>query len=286
VGLALGLSAALLWGLADYSAAVASRETGALRVVLGLNLFALVVMGALVVVTCDLSRVGLEHIPPFLAIGALGALGYLAFYGALAIGPISVVSPIVSGYAAVTVVLALIVLGESLSLAEGSAIAVVIAGVVLASADLAPGRAVEHVRARGLVLAILAMLGVGGYVFAVGYYAGDLGWLVPIFLARAFTSLFLFGAVLREGGPVVPVRSARLGWTIALLAVLDTGGYVAFNVGIEHADTAIVAAATAPYAVVPIVVGVLILRERPGPIQRAGIAAVVGGVALLALVSS
>ena len=35
MGVALGLGAALLWGLADYFAALASRGIGALRVVLG-----------------------------------------------------------------------------------------------------------------------------------------------------------------------------------------------------------------------------------------------------------
>jgi uncharacterized membrane protein len=51
----------------------------------------------------------------FALVGVLGWGSCLAFYRALAIGPISIASPIVSGYAAVTVVLAVIVLGESFS---------------------------------------------------------------------------------------------------------------------------------------------------------------------------
>ena len=50
----------------------------------------------------------------FVFVGAAGWLSYLAFYRALAIGPISIVSPIVSAYAAVTVICAVLIGGESL----------------------------------------------------------------------------------------------------------------------------------------------------------------------------
>jgi drug/metabolite transporter (DMT)-like permease len=61
---------------------------------------------------------------------------YLAFYGALRIGPISIVSPIVAGYAAVTVLIAVIVLGERLPALEVTAAVVSLLGVVAASADV------------------------------------------------------------------------------------------------------------------------------------------------------
>ena len=48
MGIALGLGAALSWGLADYFAAVASRQVGALRVVLYMHLAAMVPLTVLV----------------------------------------------------------------------------------------------------------------------------------------------------------------------------------------------------------------------------------------------
>jgi uncharacterized membrane protein len=52
--------------------------------------------------------VSASQVGVFALIGALGWVSYLAFYGALTIGPISVLGPIVSGYAAVTVLLAVV----------------------------------------------------------------------------------------------------------------------------------------------------------------------------------
>src|SRR5581483_4011822 len=110
-----GLGAALSWGLADYVAAVASRRIGAFGVVLGFHLLATAALAVLAGATGALDDVRGGDLPFFLLVGALGVGSYLAFYRALAIGPISLVSPIVSGYAAVTVVLAVVLGGESLS---------------------------------------------------------------------------------------------------------------------------------------------------------------------------
>ncbi|MGZ8513376.1 MAG: EamA family transporter, partial [Candidatus Limnocylindria bacterium] len=53
MGILLGLTAALSWGLADYFAAVASRQTGPFRVVLGFHLVAMVLLTGLMVVSSE-----------------------------------------------------------------------------------------------------------------------------------------------------------------------------------------------------------------------------------------
>jgi len=315
LGIALGLGAALSWGLADYFAAVASRGVGPLRVVLGFHLFALIRLAILVLVTDGLDRVTLGELAIFVVVGAVGWVSYLAFYGALAIGPISVLSPIVSGYAAVTVVLAVLLGGDRLTGAQAVAVGITIAGAVLASADVR-----EIVRAKlkrrsalGFALALAAMVLLGAFVFGVSYYRDRIGWLGPIFLARAFASAFVLAHVLAGrgatpgakeaitetdaiaagAGPLasgavvvesnvlgVPRRRELLG-LFALLALLDTGGYVCFNLGVGRASTAIVAAAAAPYAIVPMVMGITLFGERPNRAQWLGVGCVIIGVVLL-----
>jgi drug/metabolite transporter (DMT)-like permease len=339
VGVALGLGAALSWGLADYFAAVASRSAGALRVVLGFHLAALIPLTVLALATDALAHVGAGQVAVFVAIGAVGWVSYLAFYGALAIGPISVLSPIVSGYAAVTVLLAVVLAGDYLSALQAVAVTSTIAGAVLASADIREiARAkLQRRSALGFVLALCAMALLGGFVFGVSYYRSSIGWLGPIFLARGFAALFLTGnlvvaggagslpgdpdatadgtvgptdraaadravgstdraaadravgaadravaeAVLTVGGSRLTRARATLLGLVGLLALLDTGGYVCFNLGVGHASTAVVAAASAPYAVVPIVMGVSLFAERPTRAQWLGVALVIAGVIVL-----
>jgi drug/metabolite transporter (DMT)-like permease len=80
-------------------------------------------------------------------------------------------------------------------------------------------------------------------------------------------------------------RTHLLAGLVVAIAVLDTVGYVAFNVGVQHADTSLVATAAAPYAIVPIVAGVVFLHERPAPTQWLGVTAVIVGMVLLGLFS-
>jgi drug/metabolite transporter (DMT)-like permease len=284
VGIAFGLGAALSWGIADYFAALASRRIGALRVVLGFHLVAIVILGGLVLVTDALGPLRWSQVPFFVGLGAVGWLSYLAFYAALAIGPISVLSPIVSGYAAVTVLLAVAISGERLDLGEAMAVAVTIVGVMVSSTDLSQLRGVSLQRraALGLLLAVVAMALLGAFVFGVSYRHHALGWLAPIFLARGFATLFLLGHSARRGFRW-PTTSPSLLRIVALLGVVDTGGYVCFNLGAEHAATSIVATASAPYALVPIAAGVLLLHERPTVMQRVGVVLVIAGLVLLGI---
>jgi drug/metabolite transporter (DMT)-like permease len=285
MGIALGLGAALSWGLADYFAAVASRQVGALRVVLSMHLVAMVPLTVLVLATNGLAGVSFGELGVLFGMGAVGWLSYIAFYGALAIGPISVLSPIISGYAAVTVLLAVVILSEGLSTLQAIAVAGTIVGAVCACLDaraMAQAR-IEPRSALGFALALCAMGLIGGFVFGVSYYRPHLGWLPPIFLARGFATVFLCAHFLAARGKRPSRPSPRLLGIIVLLACLDTSGYVFFNLGVGVTATAVVAAASAPYAVVPIIMGVSLFGERPTPAQWLGVGLVIAGVITLGL---
>ena len=285
MGIALGLAAAISWGFSDYCATLASRRTGALRTVLGFHAISIVVLAVAVAATGALSGVTVEQVLVMLGLGVIGWISYLGFYRALAIGPISIVSPIVSGYAAVAVILAVVLLGESLSAGETAAVLVAFSGVALASTDLAQIRTAERAQMVGILLAVMTMVSIGAFVFGISYYSTELGWLGPIFLGRIFTGLLIALTALRGGQWRFEDRSRALLGLLGAIAALDTAGYIAFNVGVRNAETSLVATAAAPYAVVPIVLGVLILRERPAPVQWLGVALVIGGLVLLGLFS-
>jgi drug/metabolite transporter (DMT)-like permease len=284
MGIALGLTAALAWGFADVLATVASRRTGAVRVVLGFHVVAMVLLAVLLAATGEqLVGVSAGDLAWLALVGVLGGVSYVAFYRALSIGPISIVSPIVSAYAAVTVLCAVVIGGERPGAGEVAAIAVVILGVLLASSDLAQMRALERVALVGIVLALATAVVIGAFVYGVAYFSEEHGWLVPIFLARGFSTLFLVAVSVRGGEWRFPDRAPSLLALIASIGIVDTAAYALFNVGVRHADTSVVATAAAPYAVVPIVAGVALLGERPRATQWAGIALVIAGLVLLGL---
>jgi drug/metabolite transporter (DMT)-like permease len=283
MGVLFGLGAAITWGCADYVAASAGRRIGPARVVLGFHVVATVILVCLVATSGSLADVTTTDLVFFALVGAVGWGSYVCFYRALAIGPISILSPIVSGYAAVTVVLAVIFLGERLSAAETAAVIVSFTGVVLASSALRRIFSIERLDAHGLLFALAAMVLLGAFVLGVSVKTDELGWLVPIFLARLGSTILVVVTAVVGGRWRFPDHPPRIIGAIALLAFLDTAGYISFNLGTEHAETAVVAAASAPYAVIPVVAGVVFLHERPTPVQWAGVGLVIVGLILLGL---
>ena len=63
--------------------------------------------------------------------GVVAAGAYLSFFTALRIGPLSVVSPVVAAYGGLTVVLAVLVRGETLTALQAIGAALATIGVIL-----------------------------------------------------------------------------------------------------------------------------------------------------------
>src|SRR5439155_4098130 len=111
------------------------------------------------------------------------------------------------------------------------------------------------------------------------------GWFLPILGSRIGTT----GTVatrLAVRPPSVPAGRARwwLG-TAAGVGLADVLGLAAFTRGIQISNASIVTAASATFAVIPVIGGLTVFGERPAPSQVIGVAFVVGGLVLLGLVS-
>ena len=284
-GVVLGTSAALCWGVVDVAIALLARRAPFVTV-------AVVVQGASVVMLAALA-VALGGFPElsggqWVAVAALGPVGtgaYLAFYRALQLGPLAIVSPIASANGAVVVVLAVILLGDSLSGTQALGAAVVLCCVVLAAVDVGervpPGPGDGD--GDGVRLAVLATVMFAGYLFALVALAEPLGWLLPILLTR-MTGLPLLAAIVarrrerpwRLLGPGALALACAVGW-------LESAGFLLFNRGAEIGQAALTSAAAATYPLVPVACGLLLLHERLRAYQAVGIAGVLAGMTLLAL---
>lgn len=278
-----GLGAALGWGFADFGVSLVSRRIGSFTTLV------LAQLGGLLFFTAMLALPGFS-LPELRAalfflplIGVSGALSYVAFYRALQLGPIALVSPIAAGYAAIVISLSLLFLRESVpALALGGA-AVTIAGVAMASTDWRRIRAERSGERGGIFYAFLAMVGFGGGAFLIAVFAKDTGWFGSIYLSRLGSAVTL--AVILGFIGLGELRNAPAS-TFApamVMGVLDIFGFAAFARGSELGYVSITAAASVTYPLIPILGGVLYFGERPAPNQLAGVVIVLCGLALMAL---
>ena len=279
-GFLLGAGAALGWGLADILVVQWARRVGFFRTLLAVQASGVLLLALLAVVLGEQPSLNGGQWAAMVGLGALSVGAYAGFYKALELGPIAIVSPIASANGAIIVVLAVIVLGESVSAGQAVGIALVLGFIVVASVEPA---AVRLTGGSGIRLALGATVVFGLYVFALSTLADDLGWLLPILLTRAVAvALMAAFFAARPDGEKRPLGQVGL-VSCTAAGALDAVGYLLFNRGAEIGEVAITSAAASSYPLIPILVGLIALRERVAWYQLLGVAGVLVGMVVLSL---
>lgn len=278
-----GLAAAIGWGFADYLAALVARRRGTFSATLGMQTTSLVLFGTAFALLGLLPPLTWHVVVGAILMGALGSGMLAALYKSLALGPIAIVSPVVAANAAVTVILAVLFLGERLSPAQTWAIVATIAGIMLASTDLRVVRQTLGKPAPGVTLALLSLLGFGVLGLLIALYARTLGTVGMVVAIRVGATAFLLAALALWRLRVELPRGA-LG-LVVLIGVLDTGANLAYGLGAQAGYASIVSTGASAYPLIPVVLGIWLMRERIAPNQIVGVVLLVGGLIALGLAS-
>ncbi len=225
------------------------------------------------------------QVPYALALSLIGIVSLAALYRAFAIGPIAVVSPVVASYAALTVVLIVIFLGESLTTGQAVAIGVTFVGVAVASTDIRELRETLGRPSEGVRIGFFATLGfaVWSAIFAIGVRETD--GLALIVVQRSFSVALLAAFALARGISLRPLAARPALALVATTGVLDTGANVLLALGIAAGYASFVMTGSGAYPLIPALLAILVLRERLAPNQYVGVAVLVAGLVALGLQS-
>jgi drug/metabolite transporter (DMT)-like permease len=294
-GLGLGLFASFAWGVVDVGAAIATRLVGSLRVLVGSQLVSLVVLvGIAALVPSLLGPTPVQGIVTAFPLGLLAAGAYLAYFTALRLGPLSIVSPVIVAYGGATVVLAVVFRGETLTTAQAAGAAVATAGVVLAGVTFEAGslRGMRIV-GPGVLAAVLTLVGFAVLTLLLAVPIREYGWLPAVIGSRIgnnLASILLLVVALRWGTRRLgPLLEPMTGWSrTAVAATIVTGlfdvvAFVAYAIGLEVAPVWLVGLASSFGPVLAVGYAIWRLGERPHRTQWAGLALIALGVVVLAV---
>jgi len=294
MGLLLGLLSAFGYGGGDFLARFAARRIGAVSTLFLMQFIGLFALGAYLILSGELARVwAATNISVWIAaviVALFNITGAITVYHALAVGKASIVSPIVSSYSALIVVIAFFS-GERLLPGQTLGLILVIAGVILSSIErasgitVADGRPVSGSRLqlpRGVFWA-----GLSAVTFAIAFSAygfivtPTLGGIIPVWISRV-TCVLVLGtafAITRRG-----FRSPRdrVTWAYVVgVGVLDTVGFVALAAGVSGDQVGLVSVLSSLFAAVTVLLARLFLREQLQPIQWFGIALIFAGLVVV-----
>ena len=139
LGLLTGLGAALAWGILDIFSALASRRIGSLKVTTGIQVIGAAFVIVLALVTGTSLPDDIRVIIGCAFVGLAGAGAYLSYFTGLRIGPIAVVSGVVAAYGGLTVILAVVIRGETLTPIQALGATLATVGVVLTGVRFSGG---------------------------------------------------------------------------------------------------------------------------------------------------
>lgn len=293
-GLLTGLGAALSWGTMDIASALSARSIGSLPVTAGVQLICAAFLGLLALVLgttlpSDPSTLGLSTL-----LGLIGAGAYYAYFTGLRIGPISVVSGMVAAYGGLTVVLSVVLLGETLTSLQALGAAIATIGVILTGVAFDGGLRATRFAGPGVVFAVVALV-----LFALMAITMDLAleaadWIQVLLVSRLVIALVSILAIVAIGvarrraaaadaPDRPPVRVRRVAIMLLVAGALDATGLVSFAIGLSSAPTWLVGLASSFGPAVTILVAVAFLGERLKRIQWFGLVGVAIGMIAIGL---
>jgi drug/metabolite transporter (DMT)-like permease len=281
---ALGLLTAGLFGVAAYLGPVLSRTHGP-SAVLAWGQIAAVPVAAVVVAALGAAPPDAGVVLLGLLSGVANGLALSAMFECARHLHLSVMAPIGAAGGAVPVALAL-VLGERPGLWQLVGIPLALAGVVLVAAGQggSGGAPPAAHRSRGLWLAgaWAVLYGVFLSLFAEAVAGGEGvgGELWAVLTSRVTLLLTVVAVPLLRGG-TLRMRPGAVPLA-ALNGLLILGGVTAFAAATSAGLVSVVSVLATLSPLVTVALAVLLLRERLGRGQRAGLAAATAGTVLLA----
>lgn len=280
------LATSLLWGLADFGGGLLTRRLPALTVVVVSQAIAVVVLGAIVVATGGWTEWGPQL---WFAVGAglVGPAAMLAFYKALALGPMGVVSPLGSLGVVVPVGIGLL-LGERPGVPQFAGIAVAVVGIVLAGGPELRGAPVQR---QAVLLTLVAAFGFGGVMALIAEASSNLTSLFLALFVQRVTNVATGGAALfvsvKRGGRALPEGGGmHVVWAavpaLAFVGLADVAANGTYSVAAQNGPVTVAAVLASVYPVVTALAARLVLKERLRGVQAAGAGLALVGTVLLA----
>lgn len=269
-----GFASMFTWGVADMLAKYASVRMGSPSVSLviqGLGI-APPLLAALFSDSAWSALVSVDFVILAVLTGLLLAVGYSVFYRGLERGMVSIVSPLSACYLVVTTVLTAIFFDEVVGPVKWLLIGVILIGIALASTRGRSGASIS-----GVWYGVTAMIVMGVAFTLWKPMVDDVGPFLAVASVRIFATVFL--SVFLAARRVVWFRfKSGAAILVTGAAVLDSLGFVAFNLGIERNPVSLVIPIASAYPAVTMALAVVLLKERLTQLQMVGIVAVLGGV--------
>jgi drug/metabolite transporter (DMT)-like permease len=285
----IGMSSALVFGSADFLGGMASKRISSVRVT------AVAGVAGLAILWLAYPLIGGVWSWSAVIFGGLsgvsGALAIVLLYACLAIGPMSILSPVTAVVSAIVpAAIGIFVRHEHFGVIGYVALGLTFVAIVLVG-FVRDERAVRPTT-RGLLMAVASGIFIGLFLVLIDLTPRDSG-LIPLIANRTVNSALMWVAIgvtallarRTVGGVETPAGNGwRPGLRLAIACgVVDAVANSGLLLGIRIGDLSIIAVLTALYPAGTIILAAIVLKERIAIVQYLGLGLAIVAGALLAL---
>jgi drug/metabolite transporter (DMT)-like permease len=300
----LGFATSLVYGFADFFGALGSKRIQPVVVTFwsGLSGLGLLLIASLFM-CADFSPAGIFW---GVTAGVASAFAMSCLYASLAIGPISILSPLGAVVSAIVPMIVGSLQGDRFSLWGWVALAGILVAVVLVG--FVPGEDVRLPSTKGLLLGLAAGAGIGLVLIALAKAPHDTGLTSVIFLRATSATLlgiFMVFSLIKakrkntsnqDASGERPVEASAAAtakaetkvplafwWAVIVAGFFDSSANVFFTLASRLGSLSVVAVLTALYPLGTIILARIFLKEKIAKTQLFGILLALAASALLAV---
>ena len=275
IGTALALYSMLAWGIQDFLDKKTLKEIKPLNLLFFQHLFSLIVLMPFAFNYLS-SFVLNQSILLIILYGVLHIVAYYGMYTAFKKGKVSIMSPLVASYPIITILLALIIFKETLSIFKILGISLVIFGTIVISIE----KVKDKMRTtKGLNYAALSMLAWAVIFFLWKPIVSIFEVILAIFLLRVST----VGLLLPSKFTLLNNFPRRLLVPILLIGILELSGVVTYAYANTLEQVSILVPIASAFPAVTIVLAWIFLKERPQKHQIIGILLLLPALVILSI---
>lgn len=278
-----GISTAFLWGTSDWLAAKSSKDLNPWEVNFAFGIVALV-FSMLVFAFGHPAAPTLQQAGLLFVSSLFIMFAFLLMVKAFSSGHVGIVSPLANSYPLITILLALIFLGEVFSVRELGAMLAITSGIIILSYEKTSNKVPLREQHKETVLALFAAICFGLGFFTLEPIIGELSWQTLVAVSYLYS--FLANLVvlwITSGSKVVKsMRNAfshKLVWLGGLTGIL---GSLTLYLGSDAADSLVIPVVlSAAGPLVASLWGALYDKEVLGVLKRIGAVIIVAGIIVL-----
>lgn len=274
------------WGVGDIFGTIASRKLGLFSVTFWSSILTLIIFSAYTPLAfSELQGLTQNLLVLNVVLAIILLVGFLSFNEGLITSTASLVGTIAASFSAVTVVLSIIFLNESITLKQTIAMLVIFTGLILSTLDFNDLRKRRLILNRGVAMALIAMVTWGIYFTFVKLIVREIGWFWPNYISfMVFVPLILLFTKFRNTAIRKPTFKGAMPFLVLTALFLRTAEF-SFNFAIDNGLTAVVAPIAGSYPTLFVLLAFLVFKDPITRQQIAGVITTLAGIVLLSFFS-